>query len=54
MVDGISAGSMGKRVRSRAPANRRVQPFLIGPITDTLRFYADLFLAKKLKLAQVG
>jgi hypothetical protein len=31
-----------------------VQPFLIGPITDTLTFYADLFLAKKLKLAQVG
>ena len=36
------------------PDLSKVQPFLIGPITDTLTFYADLFLAKKLKLAQVG
>ena len=36
------------------PDLSNVRPFLIGPITDTLTFYADLFLAKKLKLAQVG
>jgi hypothetical protein len=36
------------------PDLSKVQPFLIGPITDTLTFYADLFLARKLKLAQVG
>jgi hypothetical protein len=36
------------------PDLSKVQPFLIGPITDTLTFYADLFLAKKLKLANVG
>jgi hypothetical protein len=31
-----------------------VQPFLIGPITDMLTFYSDIFLARKMKLTQVG
>jgi hypothetical protein len=36
------------------PDLSKVQPLLIGPITDTLNFYADLYLAKKLKLTRVG
>ena len=36
------------------PDLSQVQPFLIGPITDMLTFYSDLFLAKQLKLTQVG
>lgn len=36
------------------PDLSQIQPLLIGPITDTLTFYADLYLAKKLKLAHVG
>ena len=31
-----------------------VQPVLIGPITDMLTFYSDIFLARKMKLTQVG
>ena len=31
-----------------------VQPFLIGPITDLLTFYADLFLARTQGLSHVG
>jgi hypothetical protein len=31
-----------------------VQPFLIGPITDMLTFYSDVFIARKTKLSQIG
>lgn len=36
------------------PDLSKVQPFVIGPITDLLTFYSDLFLANQLKLNQVG
>jgi hypothetical protein len=36
------------------PDLSNVQPFLIGPITDLLTFYADVFLAAHLQLAQAG
>jgi hypothetical protein len=36
------------------PDLSKVQPFLIGPITDLLTFYADLWLANKQRLNQVG
>jgi hypothetical protein len=38
----------------KIPDLSKVQPFLIGPITDLLTFYSDLFLAKQMKLTQVG
>jgi hypothetical protein len=36
------------------PDLSKIQPFLIGPITDMLTFYSDLFLAKQLKLTRGG
>ncbi len=38
----------------RIPSLADVQPFLIGPITDTLTFYSDLLLVDKAKLVQPG
>ena len=48
----LSLGSEGKYLT--VPDLSKVQPFLIGPITDLLTFYSDLFLAKRLNLATVG
>jgi hypothetical protein len=31
-----------------------VQPFLIGPITDMLTFYSDVFIARRTNLTQIG
>lgn len=36
------------------PDLSKVQSFLIGPITDLLTFYSDVFLANHLKLSRVG
>ena len=36
------------------PNLSKVQPALIGPITDMLTFYSDVFLSKQLKLSHVG
>jgi len=36
------------------PDLSKVQPSLVGPITDLLTFYSDLFLAKQLKITRVG
>ncbi len=36
------------------PDLSKVQPFLIGPITDMLKFYSDIWIAKEKKLTQVG
>lgn len=36
------------------PNLNKVQPFLIGPITDLLTFYSDVFLANELKLSRAG
>src|SRR5882762_9322235 len=36
------------------PDLSKVQPSLIGPITDLLTFYSDLFLAKQLRITRVG
>jgi len=36
------------------PDLSKVQPMLIGPITDTLTLYSDLLIAKKMKLEHVG
>jgi hypothetical protein len=44
----------GEQKYLSVPDLSKVQPLLIGPITDTLNFYADLFLAKKLGLSRVG
>jgi hypothetical protein len=44
----------GEQKYLSVPDLSKVQPLLIGPITDTLNFYADLFLAKKLGLTRVG
>ncbi len=56
----LSAASLASRqTLSLTPANSylavpdlsQVQPFLIGPMTDLLTFYSDLFLANTLKLS---
>jgi len=36
------------------PDLSKVQPSLVGPITDLLTFYSDLFLAKQLRITRVG
>jgi len=36
------------------PDLSKIQPILIGPITDMLTFYSDVFLSKQLKLSHVG
>lgn len=38
----------------KIPNLANVQPFLIGPITDTLTFYSDLLLAIRAKLTRPG
>ncbi len=44
----------GDRKYLAIPDLSQVQPFLIGPITDLLTFYADLFLARNQELTHVG
>jgi hypothetical protein len=48
----LSLDGSGKHIA--IPDLSRVQPFLIGPITDTLTFYSDLLIAKQQKLSKVG
>ena len=48
----VSTDAKGKYLA--VPDLSTVQPFLIGPITDTLTFYADLLTAKRAQLTQVG
>jgi hypothetical protein len=38
----------------KVPDLSKVQPYLIGPITDLLTFYSDLGLANRLELTRVG
>jgi hypothetical protein len=48
----LSLGLTGKYIA--IPNLGAVQPFLIGPITDMLTFYSDVFIARKTKLTQIG
>jgi len=59
----LSASSLEfRQTLSLAPTSKylaipdlgKVQPSLIGPITDMLTFYSDVFLAKQLRLTHAG
>jgi hypothetical protein len=46
--------SLDPDVPPSLPDLSKVQPFLIGPITDMLTFYSDLWLANKQRLVHAG